>query len=105
MSSKRVPLGRSGIEVSALGVGAMTWGTSVYGGAGDTESSEAFEASVAGGVDLIDTAEMYGSGASERRVGQLAAGRQVTLATKFMPGMKLAGSLPGALDQSLARLG
>jgi len=56
-------------------------------------------------VDLFDTAAMYSGGASERRVGELAEGRSVVIATKFPPGwLSRAAALPDALDQSLFRL-
>ena len=81
-------LGRSGLRVSRLGVGAMTWGDAkglsrwhpaklAYGGAhGLEEEKRALEESLAAGVTFFDTAAMYSGGASERRLGELArAGR------------------------------
>jgi aryl-alcohol dehydrogenase-like predicted oxidoreductase len=113
----RLRLGRTDLEVPRLGVGAMTWGRpsgrSRWGPAklayGDTSGPEeerrAFEASLSAGVDLFDTAAMYSGGASERRLGELAAGNRVVLATKFPPGwLSSASAFPAALDQSLARL-
>jgi aryl-alcohol dehydrogenase-like predicted oxidoreductase len=113
----RIRLGRSDLEVSRLGVGAMTWGNPsgrsrwgpaklAYGGAaGPEEERLAFEASISVGVDLFDTAAMYSGGASERRLGELAEGRSVVIATKFPPGwLSPAEALPDALDQSLVRL-
>jgi len=48
---------------------------------------------------------MYSGGASERRLGELAEGRSVVVATKFPPAWRSrAGALPEALDQSLLRL-
>jgi aryl-alcohol dehydrogenase-like predicted oxidoreductase len=41
-------------------------------------------ASVSAGVDLFDTAALYSGGASERRVRELAEGRRVVIATKFI---------------------
>jgi aryl-alcohol dehydrogenase-like predicted oxidoreductase len=72
---------------------------------GTAEEEEALKVSIAGGVTLIDTAEMYSAGASERRVGELAQGKDVLIATKFPPG-PFSGddTLPKALDDSLARL-
>jgi aryl-alcohol dehydrogenase-like predicted oxidoreductase len=56
-------------------------------------------------VDLFDTAAMYSGGASEQRVGELAEGKSVILATKFPPGwLSKAEAFPDALDQSLGRL-
>jgi aryl-alcohol dehydrogenase-like predicted oxidoreductase len=111
-------LGRSGLRVSRLGVGAMTWGDArglarwhpaklAYGGAhGLEEEKRALEASLGAGVTLFDTAAMYSGGASERRLGELAQGKPVLIATKFPPGFSArAKDLPRALEDSLARLG
>ncbi len=88
-------LGRSPLQVPRLGVGAMTWGNPkglarwnpaklAYGGAhGESEEKHAFEASVEAGITLFDTAAMYSSGASERRLGELARDQAVLIATKF----------------------
>ena len=113
----RIRLGRSDLEVPRLGVGAMTWGSPsgrsrwgpaklAYGGTpGPEEERRAFEASLSAGVDLFDTAATYSGGASERRVGELAGGKGVVIATKFPPGWRSkAEVLPEALDQSLVRL-
>jgi aryl-alcohol dehydrogenase-like predicted oxidoreductase len=96
----------------------MTWGDakglarlhpahSAYGGAhGYEEEEAALEASVAAGVNLFDTAAMYSGGASERRLGELARGKDVVIATKF-PASVFArtGSMPKDLEASIARLG
>jgi aryl-alcohol dehydrogenase-like predicted oxidoreductase len=113
----RIRLGRSDLEVPRLGVGAMTWGNPsgrsrwgpaklAYGGpAGPEDERRAFEASISAGADLFDTAAMYSGGASERRLGELAEGKSVVIATKFPPGwLSRAEALPDALDQSLVRL-
>jgi aryl-alcohol dehydrogenase-like predicted oxidoreductase len=69
------------------------------------EQQRALDVSLAAGVNLIDTAAMYGKGASERRVGELTHGRDVLVATKFpFSFFARAGSLPAALDDSRARL-
>ena len=96
----------------------MTWGNPsglarwslaklAYGGAhGFDEEKRALDASVAAGVTLFDTAEMYSGGASERRLGELARGKDVLLATKFPPSpFSRTESMPKELDASLARLG
>jgi len=113
----RIHLGRSDLQVPKLGVGAMTWGSPAgrsrwgpaklaYGGTpGPEEEARAFEASLSAGVDLFDTAAMYSGGASELRLGELAEGRGVVIATKFPPGWRSkADAFPEALDQSLGRL-
>jgi aryl-alcohol dehydrogenase-like predicted oxidoreductase len=79
-----------------------------YGGAhGFEEEKRALEVSVAAGVDLFDTAAMYAGGASERRLGELAAGREdVLIASKFPSGFRFrAEDFPEELEASLARLG
>jgi aryl-alcohol dehydrogenase-like predicted oxidoreductase len=96
----------------------MTWGDPTglarlspaklaYGGAhGFDEEQRAFEAGVAAGVTLFDTAAMYSGGASERRLGELARGKAVLIATKFPPSpFSRTESMPNELDASLARLG
>jgi aryl-alcohol dehydrogenase-like predicted oxidoreductase len=111
-------LGRSDVEVPRLGVGVMTWGDPsgrarwtpaklAYGGGPENRDEEqrAFDASVAAGATLFDTAEMYGAGASERRLGELAHGRDVLIATKFPPNMLArADAMPKALARSLELL-
>lgn len=114
----KLSLGRSDLQVPRLGVGAMTWGDPsglarwtpaklAYGGAhGIDEEQRALETSIAAGVTLFDTAAMYSSGASERRLGELARGKDVLLATKFPPGLRpRTDDMPKALEASLARLG
>lgn len=110
-------LGRSGLRVPRLGIGAMTWGQPAglsrwtpaqlaYGPShGAAEEERALEVSLAAGVNLIDTAEMYSNGASERRVGELVHGRDVLTATKFPPSPFSTDDIfPKALEDSLARL-
>lgn len=112
------PLGRSDLQVPRLGVGAMTWGSPTglgrwtpaqlaYGAAhGFEEEKRAVEASAAAGVTLFDTAEFYSNGASERRLGELASGKAILIATKFPPGpFSRTDDMPRALDASLERLG
>ena len=57
-------------------------------------------------VTLFDTAAMYSAGASERRLGELAQGKDVLIATKFPSSLLArAGDMPQGLEGSLARLG
>lgn len=104
-----VPLGRSPVQVSPLGIGVMTWGgkSRIYGGSyGAAAEADAFEACVRAGATFFDTAEMYGRGTSEQRLGALARGREVAIATKFAPfPPRTNRALPAALDRSLQRLG
>lgn len=103
------------LKVAPLGVGAWAWGTTRlwgYGGEyGRQEVGEAFRASMAEGVTLFDTAEIYGNGASERIIGELLreGGFQGTpvIATKFapLPYRLSPRTLISAVDRSLERLG
>jgi aryl-alcohol dehydrogenase-like predicted oxidoreductase len=79
----RVTLG-DGLETAPLGYGAMGL-AEVYGAADDTESLATLHHVVDVGIDLIDTADVYGDGSNERLVAKLLADRrdEVTLATKF----------------------
>ena len=96
----------------------MTWGEPrglarfhpaklAYGGAqGYKEENRAVEASLEVGVDLFDTAGFYSGGASERRVGELAQGKDILIASKFPSGLRFqADDFPSQLNASLDRLG
>ncbi|PKN92181.1 MAG: 2,5-didehydrogluconate reductase [Chloroflexi bacterium HGW-Chloroflexi-6] len=111
-------LGQSALQVSRMGVGAMTWGDpkglarfhpakTAYGGAdGFEEEQRALELSIEAGVNLFDTAAMYSGGASERRVGELARGKDIFIATKYPSGFSFrVEDFPKELEASLARLG
>jgi aryl-alcohol dehydrogenase-like predicted oxidoreductase len=86
-------LGRSGIEVSALGLGCWAIGGPFWAGetplgwgeVDDNESIRAIHAALDLGINFFDTANVYGAGHSERILGRALAGRrsQVVIATKF----------------------
>lgn len=103
-----------------LGVGCWAWGDRSTWGMGGYDASlteatiaEAWAASLAAGVTLFDTAEVYGDGESERIIGRLLAAdptvrQRVVLATKFMPSpwkLNVGSALRSALVASLERLG
>ena len=104
-----------GLNVVPLGVGAWAWGTTRLWGYGKeydrSDVGRAFRASMAEGVTLVDTAEMYGNGASERIIGEIldegGFERTPAIATKFAPLPYRLGarSLLKAVDKSLERLG
>jgi aryl-alcohol dehydrogenase-like predicted oxidoreductase len=79
------------LDAVQMGLGAWAWGDrSVWQyGRGYTESDvrDAFQAAVAQDIRLIDTAEVYGSGRSERIVGELIreSSQKVVVATKYFP--------------------
>ena len=98
-------LGAGGAAVSALGVGTNRWRQ----GSNDGAVFETYQALLDGGIDFIDTAEVYGFGKSERLIGDCIRkdGRRVKVASKFAPFIARVTprQLMGALDASLARLG
>lgn len=86
-------LGRSGIEVTALGLGCWAIGGPFYrdgnpvgwGDVDDAESLRALNRALDLGVTFFDTSDVYGCGHSERILGQALRGRRdrVVIATKF----------------------
>ena len=81
---ERRQLGRSGLEVSAIGLGCMGMSQS-YGTPDDAESIRTIHRAIDLGVTFIDTADQYGKGANEKLVGQAIRDRrqEVVLASKF----------------------
>jgi Aldo/keto reductase family len=86
-------LGRSGLRVSTISMGTMTFGgIRGFSAVGATDISEArkqIDMCLAAGVNLIDTADMYSDGLSEEIVGEVVAGGrdEVLLATKVRASM------------------
>ena len=78
-------LGKSGIKVSAVGMGTWAIGGTWWGGTDEKSAIAALHAGLDAGLNLIDTAPVYGFGRSEEIVGRALRGRpreQVVLATK-----------------------
>lgn len=108
-----VELGKTGIKISPLGLGAMQWGDVDFPSGSspqpDQEVRNIFRVSTSAGINFIDTAEMYGTGKSERHLGMLLNGKagDLVIATKFMPfPWRLSRrELRSALVSSLRRLG
>lgn len=100
-------LGRSGLQVSALSFGTMTFGgKGMFAGMGSTQVEEArrqIEICLGAGVNLFDTADMYSEGASEEILGEALAGRrkEVILATKVFGQV---GSEPADVGLSRRRI-
>jgi aryl-alcohol dehydrogenase-like predicted oxidoreductase len=119
---RRRQLGKDGPSVSAIGLGCMGM-SHAYGVRDDEEAARTLHRALDIGVDLLDTADVYGMGDNERLIGSVLAARrdEFVLATKF--GMRSRGGslirsdLPTsyvdtspvwvreACDASLARLG
>ena len=80
-------LGNSGLRVSRLALGAMTFGTDWGWGADKDTARAMFNAYIERGGNLIDTADLYTNGISEQWVGEFVRERQlrdrVVITTKF----------------------
>ncbi len=108
LSSRRT-LGRSGLPVSPLALGTMTFGNSGWGSE-DAVSREIFNNYVDAGGNFVDTADVYSGGRSEELVGGFVAERglrdRVVLASKYsFSGGNGRKNLYRALEGSLRRLG
>ena len=115
----RLPLAGCDVQLPLMGLGTWAWGDKTTWGMNSYDPSynfetigEAYRVSVAAGVTLLDTAEMYGNGESERIIGRLlsedAAHRDgIVVATKFFPApwrILVSSELMKALRASLERL-
>jgi aryl-alcohol dehydrogenase-like predicted oxidoreductase len=106
-------LGRTGVQVSSLVLGAMNFGA--IGRTTQDEATAIVGAALDAGINLIDTADMYSNGESEEMVGKAIAGRRddIVLATKAGLPMGDERNHQGSsrrwlvteLDNSLRRLG
>ena len=90
-------LGRTGFEVSQIGHGAWGIGGGQWLGGTDDESVAALKASIAAGVNFIDTALAYNDGHSEQLVARVVAeaGRDIYVATKVPPKNRMWPARPG----------
>jgi aryl-alcohol dehydrogenase-like predicted oxidoreductase len=77
------PLGRTGVHVSPLCLGAMMFGP--WGNDDRADAVRIIHRALDAGINFVDTADVYSAGVSEEIVGQALAGRrdEVFLATKF----------------------
>ena len=78
-------LGRSGIEVSQIGLGCWAIGGDEWPNIDDAESIRAIHAGLDAGINFLDTADRYGFGHSERQIAKATSDRRdkVVIATKF----------------------
>ena len=111
-------LGRTGLRVSRLALGTMTFGEDWGWGTSETSAREIFDTYVEAGGNFFDTADLYVNGQSEEMLGRFVAERglrdRAVIATKFSyngdPGNPNAGGngrkhLLRAVEGSLKRLG
>ena len=114
-------LGKNGPQVSEVSYGAWAIGGGMWGGPRDDDARASLERAFEHGVNLVDTALVYGDGHSERLVGEFARAHRdkVYIATKVppksytwpaRPGAALRDSFPGpwiieCAEKSLRNLG
>lgn len=93
----RRPLGRTGLQVSELSLGAWGMGGSSWGGPDDANSLAALEKAFDAGINFVDTALVYGMGHSEDLVARAVRGFAETIyvATKIPPKNMLWPARPG----------
>lgn len=106
------PLGRTGVQVSPLCLGAMMFGP--WGNDDVEDATRIIHRALDAGVNFVDTADVYSAGGSEEIVGRAIEGRrdEVVLATKFFmpmgPGPNLGGGsrrwIIREVEESLRRL-
>lgn len=107
------PLGRTGVHVSPLCLGAMLFGP--WGNDDTQDSIRIIHAALDAGINFVDTADVYSGGVSEEIVGKALQGRRedVVLATKFVMPMSQDPNHRGGsrrwimreVEASLTRLG
>jgi len=107
------PLGRTGVKVSPLCLGAMMFGA--WGNPDHADSVHIIERALDAGINFLDTADVYGEGESEEIVAKAIKGKRdrIVLATKFHGAMGQGPNERGnsrrwivqAVEKSLQRLG
>jgi aryl-alcohol dehydrogenase-like predicted oxidoreductase len=118
-SETRIALRGCNVQLPPMGLGTWAWGDTKTWGMNTYDRSynldtirAAYDASVTAGITFLDTAEMYGSGESERIIGRLldedrAHRDQIIVATKFFPApwrLLVGAELMKSLRASLERL-
>jgi aryl-alcohol dehydrogenase-like predicted oxidoreductase len=106
-------LGRTGVQVSSLALGAMNFGK--LGGTSQDEVTALVDAALDGGINFINTADVYSQGQSEEMVGKAIAGRRDDIVLATTAGLPMSNTLghQGSsrrwlvteLENSLRRLG
>jgi myo-inositol catabolism protein IolS len=97
-------LGRTGVEVSEIVLGAWQFGKGAWADIEDDESYRTIRAAIDAGINLIDTAVGYGEGYSEEVVGRAVRehGGGAMLASKVMGGPE---AIKSGIDECLRRMG
>ncbi|MEJ2640188.1 MAG: aldo/keto reductase [Desulfosarcinaceae bacterium] len=104
---RRLALGSTEIEISAVIMGTWQTGKAMWSGIEDKESLRAIKAAFDAGITTFDTAEAYGNGHSERILGQGLAGirDKVVIASKVFSNHLAHNAVITACERSLRNLG
>lgn len=103
-------IGNTDVKVSQIGLGTWQFGSKGWGFESDFNKADAISIvhkALDSGINLIDTAEAYGRGESERIVGEAIKGydrEKIVLSTKFLPTAVRPSAVVRALKKSLDRL-
>jgi len=111
---KKRPFGKTGVELSEVGLGCWQLGGADWGDISDEQALAILGAAVDSGVTFFDTADVYGSGRSESLIGRFLkkqVPKEVFVATKLgrtpdlYPDKYTETGVRAAIEASLARLG
>ena len=108
---KYTKIGKTTINVSQIGLGTWQFGTDGWGYGkkfSKTDSIKIIHKALDSGITLIDTAEIYGRGKSEKIIGEALKGynrENLVLVSKFLPKAIRPSAIVRAVKKSLLRLG
>ena len=106
MSMMKRQLGTDGPQVSAIGLGCMSF-AGFFGPTDEATSQDCLAAAVEHGIDFWDTSNVYGMGVSEQVIGRFLKGSdaQITLATKvgIIPARRAASTTPKTTSASSSK--
>lgn len=107
---KFTTIGDSRTQISQIGLGTMQFGSKRWGYGEEFDKEDVFKIirnGIESGINLIDTAEIYARGKSEKLIGEAITGydrESLIVTTKFMPMTLRPSKVKKALEKSLARL-
>jgi len=112
---ERRRLGKTDLLVTPIGLGCWQFGgrgrttSAIWKSPPQEEINNMVKAALDGGINWFDTAEAYGSGASERALATAlcktdVANRDVVIATKWFPFFRTARNIPGSIDERIGCL-
>ncbi|MHA2297988.1 MAG: aldo/keto reductase [Candidatus Hodarchaeales archaeon] len=108
---KYTTLGNTDLKISSIGLGTWQLGNRAWNyGEGDFNKKQALKLmneALEHGINIFDTAEVYGNGKSEKIIGEFLNEHrnEVIIATKFMPATVIPSKVKKAVANSLRRLG